>query len=296
MIRTLCVRFHTLFAPLFLFVASALHAEKWEKLENCRLNETAYFDGDSFSVFHAGGEIIVRLYFVDCPETNESFPDRVRTQAGHFGKSVEETLHVGSYAKQATAQLLSRLFTVLTKYQDAKGQSAMPRYFGFVTTAEGKDLAEILVANGLARSYGEIAAPQGKNAAALKAKYDRLDDKARRSKFGLYSPQPLTAISHGKDLQLDKLTLAEAQARATPIPALQVAKTAMSASGEMSPSAVPASAPNHGMPWTAEQEQTLRDCLGKGVTVEDIAAELGRTPVAILARIRKLGLPEPSLP
>ena len=48
--------------------------------------------------------------------------------------------------------------------------------------------------------------------------------------------------------------------------------------------------PNNGKPWTPAQEQTLRDGLANGENIQQIAAELGRYPSAVKARIEKLGL------
>ncbi len=58
-------------------------------------------------------------------------------------------MHVGKYAKQATAQLLSRPFTVTTRGTDARGNSAIGRIYAFVTTADGEDLGEEIIRNGL---------------------------------------------------------------------------------------------------------------------------------------------------
>lgn len=250
--------------------------------------------------------MIVRLYFVDAPETDNSFPDRVRTQAEHFGKTPEETLHVGSYAKEATAQLLSRRFTVTTQYEDAMGRSSLPRYYGFVTTAEGEDLGEILVKNGLARAYGRKADPPGRAA----PRYDVLEGRAKRATVGLYSSEPLKVIARAGPASTPSPLDRFKAAKATPTPdqtgAPQTspslfagfeedlgvenpATAASSPSASASPEVTP-SAARKNQPWSPEEETTLSQEVHAGKTVDEIAVSHGRTPGAIKARIRKLGL------
>lgn len=59
-------------------------AEPWKTLQNCRLVAHDSNDGDSFHVQHAGKEFIFRLDYVDAPETDADFPDRVAEQARYF--------------------------------------------------------------------------------------------------------------------------------------------------------------------------------------------------------------------
>lgn len=140
---------------------------------------------------------------MDTPETgdtNRGADRQVAEQASHFGVSEEAVIEVGRYAKQATAQMLSRPFTVMTQGASALGNSALGRTYGFVTTSDGKDLAEELVRNGLARSHGTAAAPPGKSSQTLRAKYDKLEARARRDRVGIYSPDPQRTIARaGKD-------------------------------------------------------------------------------------------------
>ncbi len=56
-------------------------AEPWHKLEGCRLIPNQWNDGDSFHVLHEGNEFIFRLYFVDAPEAETSWPELCRYQA-----------------------------------------------------------------------------------------------------------------------------------------------------------------------------------------------------------------------
>ena len=47
-------------------------------------------DGDSFHVSVNGKEYIFRLYFVDTPEVDTEFPQRVKEQARYFGITPEQ--------------------------------------------------------------------------------------------------------------------------------------------------------------------------------------------------------------
>ena len=61
---------------LALFCGGSVHAAKpWQILEGCRLVESRINDGDSFRVHWKGGELTVRLYFADTPESDYRFRD-----------------------------------------------------------------------------------------------------------------------------------------------------------------------------------------------------------------------------
>jgi endonuclease YncB( thermonuclease family) len=49
-------------------------------LKKCRLQASDFNDGDSFHVQYDDQEFIVRLYFVDAPEVDDSVPERNREQ------------------------------------------------------------------------------------------------------------------------------------------------------------------------------------------------------------------------
>jgi len=165
---------------------SALADGAWETLEGCQLTRNDSNDGDSFHVRHNGQDYIFRLYFVDAPETDELFPARVEEQVEVFGTDTRRVLAAGKEATNFTARQLARPFTVVTCRQDARGMSRLPRYFAFVTTAEGQDLGELLVAAGWARSFGVAAAPPGRQIEQLRRKYDTLQARAKASKLGAW--------------------------------------------------------------------------------------------------------------
>ena len=130
---------------------AAQAAKPWQTLDDCRLVENGTNDGDSFRVHWNGGEWTVRLYFADTPESDWRFRDRTRAQAAYFG--ITETVAVGQRAKAFTRKFLKNGFEVRTRWQGVFGNAKATRKYGIVT-AGGRDLAEALVANGLARIHG----------------------------------------------------------------------------------------------------------------------------------------------
>ena len=64
----------------------------------------------------------------------------------------------GLEARNMTAALLRTPFIITTRSQDAMGRSKLPRYYAVVTVG-GKDLAELLIARGLAGVKGTSAVP-----------------------------------------------------------------------------------------------------------------------------------------
>ena len=72
-------------------------------------------------------------------------------QAEYFGLTRAGAVKLGKEAKAFIATALQRPFTIQTRWHPVYGS---PRYYAFVFTADGNDLAELLVRNGLARIYG----------------------------------------------------------------------------------------------------------------------------------------------
>jgi DNA uptake protein ComE-like DNA-binding protein len=173
-----------MFICLFAFIASASAAEPWRTWKDCQLLPNESNDGDSFHVRAEGREYIFRLYFVDAPETDASFPNRVRDQAKYFHLTLPETLQVGTEAERFTRQKLAQSFTVRTCLQDARGRSRLPRYFAFVQI-ENADLGELLVANGLGRVYGAASDAPDMNTPEVEwRKLEQLERKAKEQKIG----------------------------------------------------------------------------------------------------------------
>jgi endonuclease YncB( thermonuclease family) len=156
----------------------------WITLDNCRLIPNKANDGDSFHVRANDTEYLVRLYFVDAPETATVGPERLIEQAKYFGLSVPQVIEIGLDAKRFVDAKLSEPFSVVTRLAEGLGRSKVQRIYGFVRTKEG-DLGEQLIANGLARIHGITAAlPGGATSAGECEKLAQLESEAKRRKVG----------------------------------------------------------------------------------------------------------------
>ncbi len=184
-------------------VAVATATPILQSFEQCKFIPTPWADGDSFMVeIEPGRTIVLRLYFVDCTETSGlSATDqrRVRDQSSYFGLDDHRTtMEFGRRATDFVQELLSEPFTVHTAFARAPGRSAKPRTYGFVTLADGRDLGELLVAEGLARSFGvRRATPDGTASDQAKLKMDDLELGAalgRRGIWGETNPERLVAL------------------------------------------------------------------------------------------------------
>ena len=59
-----------------------------------------------------GRECIFRLYFVDAPEVDDSFPDRNRERTRHSCMTAKENRKAGEATRTLTAHMLRKPFTV----------------------------------------------------------------------------------------------------------------------------------------------------------------------------------------
>jgi len=127
--------------------------------------EADWADGDSFPVkLPDGRQITARLYGADCIEwhvNDETLARRLRAQRRYFGiadtdaaSSMKTARDFGKQAALRTRELLAKPFTIHTAFAGARGNGEKERAYAFVTTAEGKDLATVLVDEGLARAFG----------------------------------------------------------------------------------------------------------------------------------------------
>ncbi len=133
-------------------------------LSPASLVSAEWADGDSFLVRFAdpatgaAREEVFRLYAVDCMETlsaQDSDRRRLLEQARHFGVEKPGSLIAeGRTATGFVKQELAVPFTVHTAFSQAPGRSGKPRYYAFLVTADGRDLAAELVSRGLARVKG----------------------------------------------------------------------------------------------------------------------------------------------
>ena len=213
-------------ALLLLSLLCGASAQELQKFEGCRLVEAEWADGDSFPVkLPDGKEIVLRLYYVDCNEVaaaTETDQRRVRDQSSYFGIDDHQiTLESGRLAAEKTKTLLAEPFTVHTSFASAPGRSAKPRTYGFVTLSDGRDLGEVLVGEGLARSYGvRRNTPDRLNAEAAEEKMDDLELGAAIARRGIWSktdPQRLVALRETRRAEERQLQEAFGMAAGQPI-------------------------------------------------------------------------------
>jgi endonuclease YncB( thermonuclease family) len=164
----------------------AAEPKKWVTLTNCQYVDGKDNDGDSFRVRCGTNEFIVRLYFVDAPETNLRYPERTREQSEYFGVTIDETMKAGRKARDTVRELLREPFVVCTRRAIAGGRSIEPRYSAFIEVG-GKSLAELLVSQGLARRKGVIVnLPTGVNWKVYAEKLQALESEARQKRLGIW--------------------------------------------------------------------------------------------------------------
>lgn len=157
----------------------------WVTLKDCRFDPEGFYDGDSFRVICDGERFVFRLYFVDAPELDAGFSDRVREQCRYFGVTQHELHLIAERAKEFTAERLRSGFRVTTRWQDAMGRTK--RYAAMVEVG-GEDVGELLVREGLARVKGFRAVlPDGTSAKEQIAKLKRLEREAKRERKGAWA-------------------------------------------------------------------------------------------------------------
>lgn len=132
-----------------LICLTALGAKPVETWTGCTLVPHKNNDGDSFRIRHGKRELVLRLEGVDCPETQRSMKARIADQAKFWKTNSEGVIVLGKQAAEfSRTNLLAGPFTVTTRETKVFGG---PRIYGRVMLADGRDLGEALVKNGLAR-------------------------------------------------------------------------------------------------------------------------------------------------
>jgi endonuclease YncB( thermonuclease family) len=186
------VRIFLLLLSVFLADAAAAGRKEWATLTDCRYVANHNNDGDSFHVRCGADEFVLRLYFVDTPETNLTYAERTREQAEHFGATLDDTLKAGAAARAFVRDTLNGPFVVITRKAYAQGASRDPRFYGMVIVGgnpvAGKGLDEMLVLAGLARVKGvAVNIPSGEKARAHSQRLQVLEDDARQKRKGLWA-------------------------------------------------------------------------------------------------------------
>ena len=169
-----------------------------EELKDGRYLKYEYNDGDSFEVsYKRDGQRqrnIFRLYFVDAIEARDKSKDdqkKLAEQVQHFGVAEEtrdELTGYGEQAKKRVSELLARPFTIYTAFAVAGGRAKDNRHYAMITTADGRDLAEILVQEGLAWVKGKTRKrPDGTSGKEYQQHLRDLEAEAARARKGAWS-------------------------------------------------------------------------------------------------------------
>ena len=171
---------------LFAFQAAAADRKEWTTLTGCNYVSHKNNDGDSFHVRCGADEFVLRLYFVDTPETNMTYGNRTQEQAAHFGATLDQTLKAGARARLFVRDALNKPFVVITRKAYAQGAAKDPRYYGMVQVG-GKGLDEMLVLAGLARVKGvSVNIPGGEKGRAHAQRLLVLEEHAKAKRRGLW--------------------------------------------------------------------------------------------------------------
>lgn len=161
--------------------------KEWVKLTDCCYVEWQANDGDSFRVRCGDKGFTARLYYVDAPETNLLHGDRTHEQSLHFGITLDATMKAGEKAKARTKELLQKAFAIWTRWSTAGGRGRESRYYVMIEV-DGKNLAEILVGEGLARTKGMAPnLPTDEKGKAFMEHLDEVEDTARQKHLGAWA-------------------------------------------------------------------------------------------------------------
>jgi endonuclease YncB( thermonuclease family) len=158
--------------PLVAIAQTAPPAQPFQRLDACVYKSQRWNDGDSFHVLLPDQkEAVFRLYFVDTPEEERVYADRIAEQAAYFGITPDAAIEIGHEASEFTKRTLAKPFTTYTRWRRALGRSAIWRYYAIIVTADGHDLNELLVSAGLARIYGtRTPLPDGRDSRTYRTK------------------------------------------------------------------------------------------------------------------------------
>ena len=175
------------FACLLAWPDAARADKKWRTKENCTLIENESNDGDSFHIRVAKRHYIFRLLWVDTPETEQRYPERVAEQAAYFGITPEQATRVGKEAVKFSANFLKEPFTVYTQFDDAMGASNKDRDYAVIKVGDTY-LMEALVSNGLARIFGLQELPEdGPSISTMRLRLKGLEADAKKNRRGAWA-------------------------------------------------------------------------------------------------------------
>lgn len=229
--RRACSLLVLFFGAATVFAAGIEAESGLTRFDGCVWVEADWADGDSFAVrFPDGTQRTVRLYGADCIESRvatESDARRLRDQRRYFGlggRTAEESIATargfGEAAAARARELLARPFTVYTAFADGRGDSRFGRIYGFVVTADGEDLASVLVREGLARAFGvSRQGPRGVSAQEYRERLKDLELAAAGSRAGVWGATDWERLAEDRRaLREEEAELAIGRERAAPPP------------------------------------------------------------------------------
>ena len=136
-------------------------SSNYEIYRNCRIVQRKSNDGDSFlTALPDGREVILRLYYVDAPESafrryenGETNYSRIRQQAAELGGiTPEQAVEVGEQAKKFSLQLLeNKPFTIHTAWDSPYNDQRYHAFIEVIANGKPRWLHELLIEQGLAR-------------------------------------------------------------------------------------------------------------------------------------------------
>lgn len=184
-------------------------------LNNCTFVDTEWADGDSFQLRIPDGKLMtVRLYAADCMELHintDNDKRRLRDQRRHFGitevkgdmqDSVSLATALGKEGRVFTENALKIPFTIHTRHHKAPGDGKHIRYYAFVVTADGDDLATELVRAGLARARGVgTEMIDGTSLERYKQKLADLEYQAAKREKGIWKFTDWDKLPEERDIQ-----------------------------------------------------------------------------------------------
>lgn len=197
------------------------------------LIESDWADGDSFQVLtEAGDTLTVRLYGADAIEAkinDTTDARRLRAQRRFFGitdcaptprESIEAAIALGKKATRFRREQLQDPFIVQTAYADGRGDPRYPRVYAFVTLADGRDLGELLVKEGLARAFGVYRqTPDGRSHEEYRETLADLELQAASNRRGIWAMTNWEALPDERRAQrLEEAALALAIGHQLPEP------------------------------------------------------------------------------
>lgn len=86
-----------------------------------------------------------------------------------------------------TAKRLEAPFTVWTRWNSARGRSALGRVYCIIVDSTGRNLNELLIEKGLARTYGvRTPLPDGRTSAQYRERLAELEAQAKKTRRGAW--------------------------------------------------------------------------------------------------------------